>query len=61
MFKAETVRWNQTLRQRVKHEGVVGVGRMAQRQRRWLHPRKLIQTALTVTAGRKDVPVAGHQ
>jgi hypothetical protein len=35
------VRRNQILRQRVKHEGVIGIGRMAKRQRRLFHFSKL--------------------
>ena len=52
MLEAETVRRNQTLRQRVEHESVIGIGRVTQRQRRWLHRRKLIQTTRTVTTRR---------
>ena len=53
VLEPEAVRRNQTLRQRVKHEGVVGVGRMAERQRRWLHGRRLNHPARTVTMRRK--------
>ena len=45
VFEAEAVRRDQTLRQRVKHEGVVGVRRMAERQRRLLHERSLDHAA----------------
>jgi hypothetical protein len=41
MLETEAVRRNQIFRQRVKHEGVIGVGRMAERQSRLLHRQKI--------------------
>jgi len=40
MLESEPVRGNQVLRQRVKHEGIVRVGRMAQSQSRLLYHRE---------------------
>ena len=45
VLKMKTVRRNQILRERVKHEGVIRVGRMAERQSRFFHPRKLNHAA----------------
>ena len=52
VLKTEAVRGNQILRQRVKHEGIVRVGRVAKGQRRWLHPRKLNHALRSVTTRR---------
>ncbi len=37
VLEAEAVRGNQILRQRIKHESVIGIGRVAKRQRCLLH------------------------
>jgi len=49
VLEAEAVRGNQIPGQRVKHEGVIRVGRVAERQRRLFHPRKLNHAARSVT------------
>jgi hypothetical protein len=43
------VRRDEVLRQRVKHEGVVRVGRVAEGQGRLFHPQKLNHAARAVT------------
>ena len=57
VLEPEAVRRDQVLRQRVKHEGVVGVRRVAERQRRLLHERSLNHAARTVTMRWCGVPL----
>ncbi len=52
VLKMKTVRGDQILRERVKHEGVVRIGRMAEGQGRLFHPRKINHTARAVTMRR---------
>jgi hypothetical protein len=49
VLKMKTVRGNQIFRERIKHEGVVRVGRMTKSQSRFFHPRKLNHAARAVT------------
>jgi len=54
VLETEAVRGDQILREGIKHEGVIGVGRMSKRQGRLLHRRKLNDAARGVTPGTKN-------